>query len=107
MNIANEVKRMKTIQYMCSSCGMFCNGDEKTFGSLAKRSVLQCHVLYALSRRFYAVVRTLPFHKCSLGSILTSTILCQSRMLVIYSTVRGFPQVIRFSRITKNVFDLL
>ena len=64
MNIANEVKRMKTIQYMCSSCGTFCNGDEKTFASLAKRSVLQCHVLYALSRRFYVVVRTLPFHKC-------------------------------------------
>ena len=33
MNFAKEVKGMKTIRYLCSDCGIFCNGRENTFAS--------------------------------------------------------------------------
>ena len=35
MNLAKKVKLIIIIRCVCSSCGIFCNGHEKTFASLA------------------------------------------------------------------------
>ena len=48
------------------------------------------------------VVRALAFHLCGPGSISALGVICGLSLLVLYSAMRGFPQVLRFSPLTKN-----
>ena len=52
--------------------------------------------------RVALVVRALAFHQCDPGSISALGVICRLSLLVLYSVMRGFPRVLRFSPLIKN-----
>ena len=48
------------------------------------------------------VVRALAFHQCVPGSISALGVICGLSLLVLYSVMRGFLRVLRFSPLIKN-----